>query len=138
MDRVRMQPLTVMCPYSFDTTMWHSSVELHHVLRELERGREREREKERARYTDNAHWVLWGSSWWDVQWPKGDPFRPGRGASHYPSAFLCLEVDGWSVFILVEYCNTVLSPCKALPHLTKLIKVWQREQHWKSGDLEIM
>lgn len=111
MDRVRMRPPTVMCPHSSDTTMWHSSVGL---LREKEReGREGERE----RSTNNAHWVLWGSSWWDVQWPKGDPFRPGRGASHYPAAFIRLEVDGWSVFILVKYCDTAKMEEKSVPTL---------------------
>lgn len=71
-----------------------------------------ERARGRESSINNAHWVLWGSSWWDVQWPKGDLFRPGLGASHYPAAFICLEVDGWSVFILVKYCNTGLSSCK--------------------------
>lgn len=71
-----------------------------------------ERERERERSTNNAYWVLWGGSWWDVEWPKGDLFRPGWGASYYPAAFTRLEVDGWSVFILVRYCSTGLSSRK--------------------------
>ncbi len=43
MDRVRMRPLAVMCPHSSDTTMWHSSVGLLHVLREREGDGRRER-----------------------------------------------------------------------------------------------
>ena len=110
MDRVRMRPPTVMCPHSSDTNMWHSAVGLLHVLREREReregGKERETERERERSTNNAHWVLWGSSWWDVQWPKGELFRPGRGASRC-TAFIRLEVDGWAAFNFVKHCNTV-------------------------------
>lgn len=81
---------------------------------------ERETERKRDRSINNAHWVLWGSSWWDMQWPKGDLFRLGRGASHYPAAFICLEVDGWSVFILVKYCSTDLSSCKWMRNSTHL------------------
>lgn len=61
---------------------------------------QREGEREREGSVNNAHWALWGSSWWDMQWPKGNLFSPERGASHYPPAFIRLEVDGWSVFIL--------------------------------------
>lgn len=116
-DRARMQPPTVMCPHSSDSPVWHSSVRLLHVLRE------RQREKERDRSINNAHWVLWGSSWWDMQWPKGDLFRLGRGASHYPAAFICLEVDGWSVFILVKYRSTDLSSCKWMRNSTRLTQL---------------
>jgi len=132
-ERVRMRPMTVMCLHSSDTTMWHSSAGLLHVLREGKR--EREWEKERS--VNNAHWVLWGSSWWDVQWPKGDLFRPARGASHYPAAFICLEVDGWSVFILVKYCNRGPSSCKwkgNSTHLTKLTEASLGEQLKIKGD----
>lgn len=54
----------------------------------------RERERVRERSTNNAHWVLWGSSWWDMQWPKDEPFRPGWGASHCPAFYLWKWMDG--------------------------------------------
>lgn len=34
--------------------------------------------------------AVWGSSWRDTQWPKGNLFRPGRGASHYILLFFPL------------------------------------------------
>lgn len=80
-----------------------------------EREREREKDRERERSTNNAHWVLWGSSWWDMQWPKGELFRPGRGASRC-TAFIRLEVDGWSVFNFVKQCNTVEGEVSPSPY----------------------
>lgn len=94
-DRVRMRMLTVICRRSVLTGLCDIPVQ------DSFKSCEREREKKKERSINNAHWVLWGNSCWDMQWPKGNPFRPGRGASLYPTAFILLEVDGWSVFILI-------------------------------------
>lgn len=51
--------------------------------------------------------AVWGSSWRDTQWPKGNLFRPGRGASHYillfSPFFFLIPGSGW----MVSVC-----PCK--------------------------
>lgn len=82
---------------------WHGSVKfqvrtLSLKKKEKDIGIERQGGK---RSINNGNWILWGNSWWDVQWPKGSLFTSGQGASHGPAAFILLEVDGWSVFIFI-------------------------------------
>lgn len=95
MDRVRKRMLSVMCLHSVLTRLCDIPVQ------DSFKSWERKQRRETERAINNAHWVLWGNSWWDMQWPKGNPFRPGQGASLCPAAFMLLEVDGWSVFILI-------------------------------------